>query len=204
MMKARKANMKVMQDATRYGFRDRDFFRKNDAVVVGECYEVPVFKKDGKFFVAYLVSDCTDNSERNSCRVSKGFGTKGEAKLAAMRCSVYPFLEFEERLEVYKGYVITKQFGEYVDELSEKDGLLYSAAMLTRRDLSGPLGDKKLKYAMIVRHTPLMKCVEDVKTYIDGIKRVRFDRPAARVAGGKDVKSASKDASLCDAGGWGY
>ena len=55
--------------------------------------QVFVFKKNGKFYAAYLISDCRDSSDRNSCKVTKAFNTKGEAELAAMKCSVFPFLE---------------------------------------------------------------------------------------------------------------
>lgn len=175
-----RSGLRGLQDATRYGFRDRDFFRKNDAVVVGKYHEVPVFRKGGKFFAAYLISACTDGSERNSCKITRGFGTQGEAERAAIRCSVSSFLGPEERLEAYKGYVITRQLREYVDDATERDGLLYSAATLVRRDLSGEL-DERLRHSMFVRHTPLMRSVEDVRAYIDGIKRpcVRQEAPCS-------------------------
>ena len=189
MFRMKRASREEMQDATRYGFRDRDFFRKNDAVVVGEYYEVPVFKKNGKFYAAYLISDCTDSSDRNSCKVTKAFNTKGEAELAAMKCSVFPFLEFEERLEMYKGYIITRQFEEYTDEEMEKEGLVYSASMLAQKDLSGAMGDNEFKKSFIAKSTDFMKSVKDVKAYIDGIKQSRNVHSAeaeGRAAGRQD------------------
>ena len=201
----RKADARTLQDATRYGFRDKDFFKKNDAVVVGGCYEVPIFKKNGKFFVAYLVSDCTDDSRRNSCKITRGFATRGEAELAAPKCSAYPLLEFSERLCVYKGYVITRQFDEYVDEKTRKEGLLYSAGMLARRDLSGELGEE-FRRSTFVRRTALMKSVDDVKAYIDGIKRSGIGQDSHNVPGETVRHDAGNRGSVsrCDAGGWEY